>query len=486
MTSFLFSSASTENLSTGTFYLHLVNSVPSASYTTANQLNISDAINYTPVILTGLIYDTKRWTFSDCTFPAFTFNTVPVGVVICKRLSSNPSPSDSIFYYADIANVLNQNFILTTGKYSISIAFPKRGVLVFSNYYQYYAGNYSPKETIPKGLMYLLGTRNDTQSHTSPLNNAFIDNYYSSSCDLFNRNMDNIVISQDKYSFNFGSRRIQVGTVAFWTRDTRDQYWSIYGSNTYVFGSLDIASDWTLLASSNNTVAGINFMISTNTTYWKNVKLVSSDRFGVLQEIEFYNSSMYSTDMDLMSTVIDSPFDAAIVDNTGFNHVWSNVGAPTINNNSLKLGYSDRLLLSNSRLFDLTNRNFKLSITGSVDEILDSSSRGWVTFDGLGPPVAVGYIGEKLYTGIGTGDNYVYYPNSAAYPINSSYVGTLTVNNFDKIATTRNFNIFTTFVNDAVVYSTTINFSVGSAVSITLGLDGNAMTGRLKDFKLVT
>ena len=480
MTSYLFPPSNSEDLSTGNYYIHLVNSVPSPTYTTANQLNISDAIGYYPVSLTGLIYTPKKWTFSSVSFPTYTFNTVPIGVVICKKLSNNPAPSDPILYYADITNVLAQPIILTTGKYAIKIVFPQKGIIIFSDYYQYYAGNYVNNDTIPKGLMYMLGSRNDTQAYLSPFNNAVIDNSVPSTANLFDRQLSPLNVTQEKYCFNFGSRRIRVGTIAFWCEGTQYNIWTAYGSNTYVSGTIDVDGDWTVLCSSTYGYPGVNFMTSVNNTYWKHIKFVNSSRVGVLVEVEFYNSSMYSTDADLMSTVLDSSFEASISENSGFNHVWGISGTPTIINNSLYLNGSSRIALPSSPVLNLSNRNFKFNIeTSSIINPYDNYYNSAIfTIGGYVYPFTIGRVSGQYRLII---DSYV--NGSMGIPTNDPNI-------WDSAALIRTGNnLSAKFDNTTSVTANAIINTVNTTNSISVGYlseSGVYISGYIRNLKIVT
>jgi hypothetical protein len=494
MSSFLFSPANSEDLSTGTYYLHLVNSVPNPAHTTANQLTISDAIGYAPAILTGLVYNTLRWTFNDFSFPAYTFNTIPVGVVICKRLSSNIAPSDPVLYYSDLSNVLLQPIVLTTGKYTIGIKFPSSGVIIFSQYYQYDSGAYVNNETLPKGLMWMLGTRNNTQTFLNPLNNSYLvynDGAAGTNSYFTSRTINNDVSNGNTVvAINFGSRRIRVGTFGIYANASRTVTYTIWGSNTcpdLTPSSVNNSAFWTQIGNNTNLVSGWNFTTSNSNIFWKFFKIVYSVSTAAVDEFEFFNSSMYSTDENLMSTVIDSPFDVNLLDNSGFNHMWNSTGAPVILNNSVRMGFSERLTLSASSLVNLTDRSFKLSISVSIVLFPDSTGRGILNWDGADFPLSVSYINNKLNTAIGTASSWFYLPNAPGEAVNTGFIGIILPNTFYEVTTTKLNNIFTTFVNGTSVYSIPLNNVIGNSSFVTLGSNSSSnMNGSLKNLKLVT
>ena len=484
MSTFTFAPADSLDLSTGVYYVHIVTAEPSQAATTVSQLTISDAINYVPYTLSGLTYTTTKWTFNNFTFPTYTFNTVPLGIVICKKLGASFNNSDPVIYYADFLNTLNQVVALTTGKYTLTVNFPSNGVIAFQPYYNYTAGAYANTETIPPGLLYLLATRNGTQTWQTLTDNSIIP-LVTASLDLFNKNLDNLSVTQNTWAFSFGSRRIRVGTFAFWSRDTTVGHnWSLHGSNIYTSGSIDISTDWTLLGTSASIVAGVNFITCTNTTYWKFFKLVCTTG-GVLQEIEFYNSSMYSTDADLMSTVIDSPFEFNLLDNSGWRHTWTNTGSPTIQNNSLSLNGSSALTLSNSPLTNLTNRSFKLSLSFKWNTQSTASSPGIFTWDGGELPIVykIDSTGQYIFT-LGTPSGSVVF-----YTTTSGTIGAPTQTNYDSLSVVRNVNSLTTSVINTITTSlaATLSQTLPSSTGVTLGLNNGAyINGFIRNFKLIT
>lgn len=475
MTSFLFSPADSEDLSTGVYYVHIVTSEPLTSATLVSDLTITTASTYVPYTLTGLTYTTTKWTFNNFTFPLYNFTTAPLGIVICKRLGSNFSSTDPIIYYADFINTLNQSIALIPGKYNLTVNFPISGIINFQLYYNYSAGAYVNTEAIPPGLIYLLSTRNNTQSWTSITNNSILP-IIEPFLDLFNKSLDGLGVAQDKWAFSFGSRSIKVGTFAFWSRDSRSSTWSLYGSNVYTSGSVDVSSQWTLLGTSDSITSGVNFVTCNSNIYYKNLKLVCSESFGTLQEIEFYNSSMYSTDENLMSTVIDSSFESNFLDNSGWGHIWTNSGAATIVNNSLYLNGSSSLSLNTSSLFNLTNRNFKLSLDFKWISQYSGLNPGILCWDGGDYPLAITVYTNLLSHGVGTSSAWFYNPALTTNPSTST---------FDSLEINRVGVNFTSFLGAS--FSGTSGSSVGDAGNIQLGINnGNHITGYIRNFKLIT
>ena len=368
MTSFTFSPIETTDVSTGTFYLHLINATPTGNETTVSQLILSDAINYAPILLSGLTYTSIKWSFNNISLPTLNYTSPPVGIVVCKRMGVSFANSDPVLYYSSINNALQQNIILTSGKYTLNIKFPVDGLLKFNNYYEFTSGNYVNNETIPKGLVYLVGTRNNTRNFSTLFDNTYQSNYSITILDYTNRNIDNVVAECPQVTYNFGSRKIKVGTFAYYHRDTSALIWELYGSNT-IFDISDTISNgsvgWTLLGSSTSSVSGWNFINVNDPTYWQYLKLKKNGTTsGVIQEIEFYNSSIRTTHPNCYSTVLDCPFTENTTDYSGFGSVWTITGTGGIANNALFFDINGYATLaqknydSGGRILDLGDRDY--------------------------------------------------------------------------------------------------------------------------------
>lgn len=479
---FTFTPANTLDLSTGTYYAHIVNSIPSDSATTVANLTITDAINYQPKILTGLVYTIRMWTFDNFAFPTYTYNTAPTGIVICKQIGSSPSSTDPIISYGDFFNILYQSIQITIGRYALSVEFPVFGILQFKDYYKYTSGAFINNEPTPKGLIYMLGSRNDTQAFISPRYNTILDINSTSTLDLIDRSNGSGVVD-DLHAYEFGSRRIQVGIWAYRQPQVTGTTWTIWGSNTYNSGPLDIPSDWTPLGSSSSYDVGWNFVTCNNPKLWKTIKITAGGDTGFINQIEFYNSSMYSTHQNLMSTIIDSSFENEIVDNSGFNNTWAQFGIPQIENNALKLlnGSYIALTTPNTQMTHVTTRNFEVSFKFKLSSLAQTNEAGIVTWDGAEYPLFFKLTNGNYKHHVG--DNF----NSAIYtPGVNGDIGTPSQTTFDTISTNRVGSVFTTTVNNNT-FTGSSEASVGEAPNICLGTNGGVtINGYIKDFKLIT
>lgn len=502
MANFLFSPADTVNLSTGVFYAHIVSSVPSISAISVSQITITDATNYVPYILTGLVFNTVKWTFNNFTLPAYLYNTIPVGVVVCKQLGGSPANTDPILYYTDFTNALNQAVTLNTGKYILSITFPFDGIIRFKDSYSYTSAAYANTQTYPFGLMYLLSTRNNTQGLFDPANTAI--SYSNLGANFFNRSAGTAV-NTSKFFINYYSRRIKVGVMAFWCVGTSSSNIAdtvqLYGSNTYVTGSsLDIAADWTLLGSSGRHVVGINFLTSNNNSYWRVLKIVGPTSNFSVDEIEFYNSTMLSSHPNLMSVAIDSPFTSNIIDNADNGTTWqTSLGNPIIQDNALYLAGNSSVMTASAFPYDISIRNFEFSLdykafTASTNATITSI----LNFDGADLPFNLGTQNNQYYLQIGTSSaafytptvNSTYIPGYAGVAGSAGLIGVPSFTSYDRIKVTRYNNVFTTTVtiNGATNTFTLFNTGqVGFPSQITLGVNTSARfsNGFIRNLKLV-
>ena len=314
MTSFIFTAAniSSGNLSTGTFYAHCVTTLPATGNTTVANLVISNAVGYAPLTLTGLSYNSTRWTFTDIPFPSYNFTVAPIGIVICKQLGGSPASSDPVICYSDFTNALAQVIATGTGTYVVSLLFSAtQGAINFVDRYRYSSGPYVNTETLPPGSIYLLGSNNNTVGYSNPvgtkINMYKRTNTSSTSFVATSTQLDRDISVNDVCRFlvmDFINYRLQVGVVGFRTINFSSTNINVYGSNT-----IDTLTDatsidpsfWTLLGNF-STLAGNtwNLLTINNSTYWRCLKFeqMTNSAFTTV-ELEFYSSSMSSLNINL-------------------------------------------------------------------------------------------------------------------------------------------------------------------------------------------
>lgn len=175
MANFIFNSASaaiaaaTLDLSTGNYYAHLVTTVPALGHSTVADLVLPTTSSYASTPLTGLSYNSTRWTFNSFSFPKYSFVSAPTGVVICRRSGANPTTTDAIVCYSDFNNSIGQVINLQVGVYVVNLQFGSNGAINFAYRYQYNSGAFNAVESeSPKGLFFLIGSRNNTVTFSSP------------------------------------------------------------------------------------------------------------------------------------------------------------------------------------------------------------------------------------------------------------------------------------------------------------------------------
>jgi hypothetical protein len=292
--------ATTLDLSTGSYYAHLVTANPLPTHTTVADLTVPTSLGYTSTALTGLSYNASRWTFSNFSFPKYVFASIPVGVVFCKKLGASPASSDPIICFSSFYNAAQQNITLTVGTYFVNIALGVGGAIAFSYRYQYSSGVYVNSGPVPEGLIYLVGTRNNTVAYSNPLTGATsISNASGATTEFTDRSIGTVGLFSTGYAFDFGTILIRPGTFGFCHRDTVSKTAELWGTKTLpAFTAPNIANNglWTLLGTVTNLITDWNFITVSNTDYWRYFKLCSSDNTATLslQEIEFYSSSALS------------------------------------------------------------------------------------------------------------------------------------------------------------------------------------------------
>jgi hypothetical protein len=295
--------AATLDLSAGNYYAHLVTAVPVLGHSTVADLVLPTSGGYTSTPLGGLSYNATRWTFDSFNFPKYLFVSAPIGVVICKQSGGLPANTDGIICYSDFNNAIGQTILLSVGSYVVNLQFGSNGAINFSYRYQYTSGAYVNTEPVPKGLIFLIGSKNNTIAYANPFTAA----------NSISENNNNQAVLQTERSalsgqdfsrylaYDFGSNiSIRPGTFGFWSigdyPGVEPQLWA---SNTMSLTDAAVTSNinWTLLGSKVGPTNGWNFITPTNTSYWRYFKLATSNNANsmVSLKIEFYNSIALSS-----------------------------------------------------------------------------------------------------------------------------------------------------------------------------------------------
>lgn len=301
---FTFSPFTVTNLATGTFYAHLVTTVPATNNTLVSDLVLSTASGYVPVVLTGVSLSATRWTANNITFPVYNFTTPVVGVVICKQVGGVPATTDPILAYSDLSNSLSQTISSGTGNVNILVEITSNGFVSYTDNYIYASGANPNDVPIPYGLVYMLGTSNNTLSYTNPITSAkIISNHEAgSNSNGFDRSLISPSTLRQYYTFDFTRFTVKVVDFNIYSMSNTGNV-SLYGSNSASAWNTAFISNtgWTSIATSTGlTASAWTTLTSSNTTYWKYLKLGSNAADIGLQEIELYNSFILSPTANLV------------------------------------------------------------------------------------------------------------------------------------------------------------------------------------------
>ncbi len=303
--------AATLDLSTGNYYAHLVTTVPALGHSTVADLVLPTVSGYASTTLTGLSYNSTRWTFGSFNFPKYSFVSAPTGVVICKRNGATPATTDGIVCYSDFNNSIGQGISLQVGAYVVNLQFGSNGAINFSYRYQYNSGAYINNESVPKGLVYLLGTNNNTASYINPQPSKIASRFsYSggvgvSGASATNRNATDFSPTPvRRISFYFYDRQVRVGSFGYNSSINNSDQLQLFGSNSLT-AHTDIeigqTSLWTLLGSIPSiSNSEFNFINSTNSTFWSYLKIEAAVDNIVFGDFEFYGSSIISPTVNLV------------------------------------------------------------------------------------------------------------------------------------------------------------------------------------------
>ena len=295
---FTFPPFNTTNLATGVFYAHLITTTPNIANTLVSDLVLCSVPGYVPVLLTGVSLTPTRWSANNITFPIYNFTTPIVGVVICKQVGGTPANTDPILSYSDLANSLSQNVTSGTGNVNLFVDVATNGMVTYTDNYIYSSGANALDLAVPYGLIYMLGTNNNTGSYLNPLTSTKIisSTEAGSSSVGFDRSLVSTTNLRQNYGFDLTKFTIKVGDMAIYTMTTSTNV-ILWGTNSPSAWNTAYTSStgWTALTTATPLIANqYTTITSTSTSYWKYLRLSSNNSDISLQEIEFYNSFILS------------------------------------------------------------------------------------------------------------------------------------------------------------------------------------------------
>jgi hypothetical protein len=301
--------AATLDLSTGNYYAHLVTTVPLLTHSTAADLVLPTTSGYASAALTGLSYNSTRWTFDSFSFPKYNFVTAPTGVAICKRAGTTPASTDRFICYSDFNNSIGQSINVQVGIYVVNLQFGTNGAINFSYKYQYASGIYANTETIPKGLIYLIGSRNNTITFADPEPAKIAK--LPTGTSVTNRNSaDGPVNTGFTFALDLNTFVIRPGTIGIynfypttgiininiWDSNNLSNNFPSNYANTSLYtqlGNFSITTGW-------------NYVMKTfdvnSTIFWRYFlfQITSLSSSLVINEVEFYNSSIIAPTLNMV------------------------------------------------------------------------------------------------------------------------------------------------------------------------------------------
>jgi hypothetical protein len=311
MPSFTFNSAPVNSLGTGTYYVVPVTTLPVAGDATV--ANLSIPAGFSPVILSGLSLSSTTWTFSDTAIPVFTYPNALVGLVIAKQDGGSPASTDALVNFSSFVNANGQEYTLAAGTYSIPISFGANGAMSIRPVWRYSSGSYvgGAMGGFPPGLLYLIGTQNNTQTFQNPamtehlavinIHNVTYSSTVQTETQLTDRSTQlasNGTLTTLALDFQQG--RIRVGTVGVRSDGAvASNAGTLYGSN-YLVGGFDVNgvtnnAEWTNIGTLGVPVNG-NWTLNAatdSTNYYRYIKLVyNGTGASSMSQVEFYDSTL--------------------------------------------------------------------------------------------------------------------------------------------------------------------------------------------------
>lgn len=310
MASYLLTQASNEitagtlNLGTGIFYAHIVEAAPALSAQTVADLSLASGGGYAPVLLTGVINDSASWRCNDFQFPLLSWAVAPVGTVICKRAGASPASTDRAILYFSWQNSNQQDLPPQVGGYAPTFEQPGTGVVLIQNdsRYQYASGAYVANANggFPNGLIWMIGSDNNTASYTNP-DGIKITSY--SGPNLFDRSTA-IVTSAISHVVDFSpisankAQIVKVGKIGMLAglSTLNDIQISVAQSlPSATTAAFNDDANWTTIGSGTST-GGVWSLIdcSANGQLWRwlRIKRASAGSFQ-FRELELYESTIY-------------------------------------------------------------------------------------------------------------------------------------------------------------------------------------------------
>jgi hypothetical protein len=298
MSTFTFSSASISSLSASKiYYAQMVTSAPLISANTVSDL--SSILISTPQVLTGVSYTSQIFTFIDQIFNTRTYTSAHVGFVLVERVGASFSNSDPLIAFVPHTNTLGQEIPKPVGTYAINFDFAATGLFSVINAWQYDSGAYVNSEPIPKGLIYLIGSANNTTSFSNPAISPSNKILFTSGAGSFDRNtnIDNAAIV-GTYGIDFINKRLRVGDMGILTNNPCSSIVTISGSNQNIsiplLSALSYDNYWTEIGSVSSLPSNVwSFISSSSNVFWRYLRVKSNGNLNPF-EIEFYNSSVIS------------------------------------------------------------------------------------------------------------------------------------------------------------------------------------------------
>ena len=179
MSQFIFDSAASQigtgdlDLSTGTYYAHLLTAAPLPSYTQSSSLQVSTATNYAPLPLSGLSYSGGIFTFTNPLSNRLTSTTAINGMAILRQGGASPASTDLPIVYSSTQNLAGAETTVTPNGEKVRIIFGTSGAIQVLSTTGYKSANYSGSAPDQYGLFYLLGTKYNTQTFQNPSTSSY-------------------------------------------------------------------------------------------------------------------------------------------------------------------------------------------------------------------------------------------------------------------------------------------------------------------------
>jgi hypothetical protein len=209
-----------------------------------------------------------------------------------------------IICYSDFNNAVGQVVSFTVGSFEVSLGFGALGAINFQYRYQYSSGAFQNTEAFPKGLIFLIGSENNTQSFSNPVPSKIKERVVGApgTGSLLNRTEDVLINSSTVrlYGYDFLNLLIRPNTLKIYHNIFSgafipDASYSLYASNNNQINDFNWQdlNFYQLISPTITSTSQTAEILVSDLSFWRFLllRVVPASNTTYVSEIEFYSSS---------------------------------------------------------------------------------------------------------------------------------------------------------------------------------------------------